>query len=117
MKTINRSVTGRRSDATIRATWPDGLVMMFGTSYRSWWDQMAEYCRDQKRPRPTIEVSREPWIGYGGLKWCAWDDFQRQLDIEEAGRQVSDFAFRPAEVVTDPTAYPRPHSNRPRRYP
>ena len=88
----------RRWDATIRATWPDGVVMMFGTSYRTWWDQLSEYLRMTKRPKPTIEVSPEPWIGYGGLKWCPWEEFQEQLDIEPYGRTVEAFEFR------DPTA-------------
>ena len=91
---VLRSVTRRRGDATIRATWPDGLRMMFGTSYRKWWDQLQEYCRIHKRERPSIEVSPEPWIGYGGLKWCEWSEFQGQLDIEAAGRSVDDFRFR-----------------------
>lgn len=91
---IRRTVTRRRGDATIRATWPDGLQMMFGTSYRKWWDQLEEYCRTYNRTRPVIEVSSEPWIGYGGLKWCQWSEFQRQLDIEAAGRTVEQFAFR-----------------------
>ena len=50
----------RRGDATIRATWPDGLVMMFGTSYKKWWDQLDEFMGMEKRGKPTIEVSAEP---------------------------------------------------------
>ena len=91
----------RKQSKTVRATWPDGVVMMFGNSYRSWFDQLAEYCRMQKRPRPEIAVSDEPWIGFGGLKWCSVDDFQNQLDIEGSDRRVSDFSFRkptPIEV-------------------
>lgn len=93
-RVVLRSIERRRGDATIRATWPDGLRMMFGTSYRTWWDQLREYCRLHKRERPSIEVSSEPWIGYGGLKWCEWSEFQGQLDIEAAGRSVDDFRFR-----------------------
>ena len=90
---VHAVVTRRRGDATIRATFDDG-VMMFGTSYRKWWDQLGEYCRRFKKPMPTIEVSSEPWIGFGGLKWCPIEDFQSQLDIEAKGRTVADFKFR-----------------------
>lgn len=96
---ILRSVTRRRGDLTIRATWPDGLRMMFGNSYRKWWDQLGEYCRMQNRGRPSIEVANEPWIGFGGLKWCSWEDFQEELDTESAGRVVSDFQFRPPNQI------------------
>lgn len=96
---VLRSVIRRRGDATIHATWPDGLRMMFGTSYRKWWDQLQEYCRLNKLGRPAIEVCSEPWIGYGGLKWCAWEDFQQQLDIEGAGRSWLDFDFRPPNRI------------------
>jgi hypothetical protein len=89
----------RRGDATVRATWLDGVVMMFGTSYRTWWDQLAEFRRLTKRPLPTIEVSPEPWIQYGGLKWCPAEEFQQQLDIEPYGRTVELFVFRPPTPI------------------
>jgi len=85
--------------ATIRATWPDGVQMMFGNSYRTWWDQLSEYCRQFNRTRPTIEVSSQPWISFGGLKWCAWEDFPGQLAIENKGRRVDEFVFRPANRI------------------
>lgn len=83
---------------TIKAYFADHC-MMFGTSYRNWWDQLGEYCRRFKHPMPQIEVSTEPWIGYGGLKWCEEKEFQAQLDIEGAGRTVADFVFRPPNRV------------------
>lgn len=89
----------RRGDATIRATWQDGLVMLFGTSYRTWWDQLREYACLTNRGQPTIEVSQEPWIGYGGLKWCPWDTFAEQLEIEPYGRTVDLFVFRPPTTI------------------
>lgn len=93
-----RVITRRRGDATIRATW-DNHVMMFGSSYRKWWDQLGEYCRLCNLPLPTIEVSAEPWIGYGGLKWCPLETFQEQLDIEGAGRVLDQFQFRPPNRI------------------
>ena len=68
--------------------------MMFGNSYRTWWDQLGEYLRLTKRAKPTIEVSPEPWIGYGGLKWCSWEDFAVQLAEEPYGRTIDRFVFR-----------------------
>jgi len=96
---LARTVTRRRGDLTVRATWPDGLRMMFGNSYRKWWDQLEEYCRCQSLGRPVIEVSNEPWIGFGGLKWCPWEDFQEQLDKEAAGRVITEFSFRPPNRI------------------
>lgn len=91
--------TKKRDSRTIKAYFNDGSCMMFGTSYRTWWDQLGEYCRRFKKPMPQIEVSTEPWIGYGGLKWCSVEEFQNQLDHEEAGRQVSEFKFRPPNRI------------------
>jgi len=88
---------------TIKAIWPKGLkkngepvplVMLFGDSYKDWWEQLREYCRLHKLDAPTIEVSKEKWIGYGGLKWCWWGNFQDKLDTEGKGRKVGDFQFR-----------------------
>ena len=77
---------------TIRATWPDGLQMMFGTSYRTWHDQLSEYCVRYKLAKPSIEVSETKWIF--GKKWCSWDNFQRDLTEEGQGRTVDQFEFR-----------------------
>jgi len=92
------TIKRRRGDATIRATFDVG-VMMFGTSYRKWWDQLGEFSRLSKCTIPTIVVSTAPWIGYGGLKWCLEEEFQNQLDQEGEGRNVSDFNFRPPNLI------------------
>ena len=89
----------RRDSATILATWPDGLQMLFGTSYRTWWDQLQEYCRIHTLQKPSIQVSREPWISFGGLKWCHPDDLQLQLDEEGAGRLASAFMYAPPNSI------------------
>lgn len=47
-----------------------------------------------KRSAPSIEIADVSWIGFGGLKWCAWEEFQGQLDIEGKGRKVDEFGFR-----------------------
>ena len=77
---------------TIKATFPDGSIMLFGDSYKSWIDQLAEYCRAYKMPRPAVAKCRQKWIGYGGLKWCAESDLQVELDNEGQGRMAGVFA-------------------------
>ena len=88
-----RTIKRRRGDATVRVHFADG-AMLFGTSYRTWWDQLGEYCRRFRKRPIRVEISSTPWIGYGGLKWCPVEEFQNQLDIEGAGRTVSMFGFR-----------------------
>ena len=73
--------------------------MMFGTSYRTWWDQLGEYVALNKMHPPYIEVSSQPWIGFGGLKWCEWSEFQNQLDHEGSGRTVNEFKFRQPNAI------------------
>lgn len=99
----------REPEVTVKAVWNDtGTVMLFGTSYRTWWDQLAEYCGLNKVDPPTITVAQEPWISYGGLKWCSPNYFQDLLNDEANGlkdkpgfvpRKVSDFVFRPPTPI------------------
>lgn len=77
---------------TIKATFPDGSVMMLGDSYRKWWDQLAELCHYQKLPRPSVLKCPNKWIGYGGLKWCAESNFAECLREEGKGRTPADFS-------------------------
>jgi len=77
---------------TIKATFPDGTVMMLGDSYRKWWDQLAELCHYRKLPRPTVMKCPTRWISYGGLKWCAESEFVECLKEEGQGRTVDYFA-------------------------
>lgn len=85
---------------TIKATFPDdGLIMMFGDSYRRWWDQLAEYCQTFKKPRPSVEISSAPWIGLGGVKWCSFSSLQEELDEEGEGRKAESFVFRPLNLI------------------
>jgi len=77
---------------TIKATFPDGNVMLFGDSYKKWIDQLAEYCRRHSQPRPQVEKCEAKWISFGGLKWCAPELLQGELDAEGQGRNASEFA-------------------------
>ncbi len=84
----------RTRDATIKAYFDDDLIMLFGTSYRTWYDQLEEYCRIYKKKATRIEISKEPWIYYGGLKWCSLEEFQNELNSENKGRTIDQFKFR-----------------------
>ncbi len=84
---------------TIKATFPNSPTMMFGDSYKRWWTQLAEYCRDFKLPQPQIQVSAAKWVSFGGLKWCSEHDFQRELDTEGQGRSVGDFRWRRPSLI------------------
>jgi hypothetical protein len=59
-------------------------TMMFGDSYKSWDDQLEEFIRfTGRRWKPyKVEVSKEKWIGWGGLKWCTEASFQDELNRE-----------------------------------
>ena len=77
---------------TIKATFPNGTIMLFGDSYKRWFDQLAEYCRAYNEPRPTVQKCSTKWIGYGGLKWCAESNLKEELEDEGQGRTPADFA-------------------------
>lgn len=72
----------------------NGTTMMFGTSYKNWWIQAREYCLKKGLKINDLEISKTKWIGYGGLKWCRWEDLQAELDEENRGRTITEFKFR-----------------------
>lgn len=49
-----------------------------------------------KKSVKLMETSKEPWVGYGGLKWCEPSALQEELDDEGKGRKLEDFKFGPA---------------------
>lgn len=62
-------------------------TMLFGNSYKSWDIQFKEFYWEWKRKNrelklSSVEISRTPWIEFGGLKWCPEDKFQEQLNRE-----------------------------------
>ena len=77
---------------TIKATFPDGTVMLFGDSYRKWFDQLREFCLLHKKPRPGVVKCSAEWIGFGGLKWCAESHLVQALETEGKGRSVAEFS-------------------------
>jgi hypothetical protein len=66
--------------------------MLFGDSYRRWFDQLAEYCHHYKHPRPRVVKTKAKWIGFGGLKWCSESHLQEALDEEGDGRKAAEFS-------------------------
>jgi len=79
---------------TIKAKFPSGRVMPFGDSYKRWWTQMSEYCREHAEQPESIQVSKSKWISFGGLKWCEEGRFQSELDEEGEGRAAAEFQWR-----------------------
>lgn len=88
--------------ATYRVTYEheSGVIlqMMFGDSYKTWKQQRREYegmTQFKGWKRIKVERSYSPWIGFGGLKWCDWRDFQDALDTEPGSlRKAKDFIFK-----------------------
>lgn len=79
---------------TIKSKFQNGRAMLFGDSYKRWWTQMAEYCRDIREQPESIRVSKSKWISFGGLKWCSEQSFQLELDEEGEGRSAAEFQWR-----------------------
>lgn len=59
-------------------------TMLFGDSYKSWKEQFREYIRLYKGKIQPMRAwkSLSAWKGFGGLKWCASIDFQKELNRE-----------------------------------
>jgi hypothetical protein len=83
---------------TAKATFKDGISMMFGDSYKRWWTQLAEYCATHQLDRPAVVVSSQPWAGCG-LKWCTEMDLQEELEAEGAGRCLWTYKWRPLNLI------------------
>lgn len=74
-------------------TW----AMLFGDSYKRWSMQFEEWLYTRKFHKQQISiletaVSKSKWI-QNGLKWCASENFQEELDKENERRNYSDFEF------------------------
>jgi len=69
----------------VRVTFENDLTMLFGDSYKPWTLQFDEYCWRNKKQLGeivSVDTSAEKWISWGGLKWCADESFQAQLNRE-----------------------------------
>lgn len=89
----------------VRITFDKDLTMMFGDSYKPWTMQFDEFSwtyKNELREIKSVEVSSSKWVGWGGLKWCPEEDFQKQLNREgcQSGdpdnpkpRQYKDMSF------------------------
>jgi hypothetical protein len=77
----------KKKDRIVRVSFNNGYTMMFGNSYKPWEMQFEEYLlmlRNSKKDLSisNVEVSDEPWVAWGGLKWCPSESFQEQLNRE-----------------------------------
>jgi len=68
--------------------------MLFGGPAMGWAYRFDEYRRMHKLSVIGVETSDQPWISYGGVKWCHPTALQEELDKEGKGRQASDFIFK-----------------------
>jgi len=68
------------------------FTMLFGNSYKNFLAQVQEFFYNSQKwinhmPYPiysilSIESSDAEWKGWGGLKWCLEDEFQKELNRE-----------------------------------
>lgn len=79
----------KQVDRIVRVALSDNRTMLFGNSYKPWEMQFEEYLfllkrKDSLTPNTVkdIRIADEPWIGWGGLKWCPEGKFQEQLNRE-----------------------------------
>lgn len=89
---------GNKGGMTIRLTITKGEkteVILTGTSYKHWYEQAVEYIyrtygdkekgwryRDVADLDIEVEKSHSKWVGWGGLKWCAEEFMQGELNRE-----------------------------------
>jgi hypothetical protein len=83
----------KRMEQMVKVSFTDGRIVMFGTSYKPWKMQFEEFVFGELRKKSLhsvahVEISDEPWVSWGGLKWCDESCFQQQLNRE--GCQESD---------------------------
>ena len=93
-------VTFREKLEEIKKGKPAVFTMMFGDSYKSWKSQFCEFSYRFYTPRTegwkkeyvngnilNGAQSKSKWIGYGGLKWCLEEEFQKELNAEYEGQK------------------------------
>lgn len=77
----------KKKDKIIKLKFNNEWIMMFGNSYKPWEMQLEEYLfillrNGELDDYEEVTVSDNPWVGWGGLKWCKQDKFQNQLNRE-----------------------------------
>jgi hypothetical protein len=77
---------------TVKIRFADGTEMLFGDSYRTWQDQLSEYCREFRQAPSKAWKCPAPWPSFGGLKWCTPQAVTAALKEEGKGRTVANFA-------------------------
>lgn len=84
-----------RKNITVKVLFADGFEMLFGNSYRDWDDQLQEFCGMSRPVQVPVSIAGSPfpWVAYGGLKWCAPESLQKELDEEGKGRKSTDIVW------------------------
>ena len=94
----------RRVSVTVKAHYRLGdgstQIMIFGNSYKTWREQLDEFEDWGRRTDLTLAKlywSPERFVQHG-LKWCAYDKYQAELDFEakdlkRGRRQLEDFVW------------------------
>ena len=77
---------------TVKIRFADGTEMLFGDSYRTWQDQLSEYCREFRQVPLLAWKSAARWISVGGLKWCSVEQLPIELEKEGEWRNAANFA-------------------------
>lgn len=90
----------------VKVTFDEDHVMVFGSSYKAWYQQLFEYMCLQSLGKVfegyeclRIEQSKSKWPGFGGLKWCAADELAAIVKDRD-GRDARRFRFKPASERT-----------------
>lgn len=84
----------------VRVTFAHDNVMVFGSSYKTWYQQLFEYiCLHNLKECVRIEQSQSKWPGFGGLKWCAAEDLAGEVKRRDA-RDARRFKFKRASEKT-----------------
>ena len=77
----------------IQIKFNEDRVMLFGDSYKTWQEQLKEYCYLHKTfDWEDAWISKQKWIEKGGLKWCSKEDFPKLLQ-ERENREYKNISF------------------------
>jgi len=67
----------------VRVKFKNSEIFLFGDSYKAWTMQFGEFIRSTiKLEIERVEVCKDKWVSWGGLKWCSEHNFQRVLNRE-----------------------------------
>lgn len=85
-------------DVIVKIQFSEGNIMLFGTSYKRWQQQLWEYLCEHREIKSVekIEYSKYKWIAYSGLKWCQFSNLDYHLKHTEREADVGKIKFMEA---------------------